>query len=334
MNSRDYEVIATLGPASRDETIWDGLLDAGVTGFRLNTSHLSLEELEEWLERIYTFFTEQNVLCPVILDLQGSKWRLGKFFPFYLTAGERVFLRHSQVSDQEKELPVPHHDFFRAAPLSSGEIILNDAKIVLQIERYDPDYIAAQVVQGGEISSNKGITFASTQFRQEDISQKDHEIFSKSRNLNFVRYAISYVRDAIEMSHYRHVFGPNVYLVAKLERQSAMEEAFQIAGIADELWVCRGDLGAELGIPAMAQAVHNISKNVFHFPKPVFMAGQVLELMKNETTPTRSEVCYLFDILMAGYHGVVLSDETAIGINAIHACKTAGMFRKSGDGGN
>ena len=40
-----YEIIATLGPSSNSEVIWRGMLASGVTAFRLNTSHLSLEQL-------------------------------------------------------------------------------------------------------------------------------------------------------------------------------------------------------------------------------------------------------------------------------------------------
>ena len=38
-----------------------------------------------------------------------------------------------------KELPVPHADFFRAAAVSDGTLFLNDAKVVLDVERSEPD---------------------------------------------------------------------------------------------------------------------------------------------------------------------------------------------------
>ena len=39
---RNYEIIATLGPASDVEAVWTSMLAAGVTAFRVNTSHLEL----------------------------------------------------------------------------------------------------------------------------------------------------------------------------------------------------------------------------------------------------------------------------------------------------
>ena len=73
----DYAIIATLGPGSADRSAWEGMLAAGVTGFRLNTSHLSLEQLQDWLERLDPFLSSLESRPHLVLDLQGSKWRLG-----------------------------------------------------------------------------------------------------------------------------------------------------------------------------------------------------------------------------------------------------------------
>jgi pyruvate kinase len=96
---------------------------------------------------------------------------------------------------------------------------------------------------------------------------------------------------------------------------------------SNELWVCRGDLGAELGLRDMAAAVQRFTQTVGDLPAPVLMAGQTLEHMTRQPTPTRSEVCYLYDTLLAGYRGVVLSDETAIGHYPVESCRAAALFR-------
>jgi pyruvate kinase len=117
-------------------------------------------------------------------------------------------------------------------------------------------------------------------------------------------------------------------LIAKLERRPAMAEVKEIAQAADALWICRGDLGAELGIAEMAVAVAEISSQVREYGRPVLMAGQVLEHMVEHLNPTRSEVCYLYETLQRGYAGVVLSDETAMGRYPLACCEVAAMFKK------
>ena len=118
-----------------------------------------------------------------------------------------------------------------------------------------------------------------------------------TRNLPHVRYAISYVKDAAEMENYRSLLGHSSFLIAKLERQSAINDAEKIASYANELWLCRGDLGAELGMNSLAEQVSLFGDNIPAITTPVLMAGQILEHMTEHATPTRSEICYLYDTL-------------------------------------
>ena len=323
----NYDIIATLGPASDDPSLWKAMLSTGVTAFRLNTSHLSLPQTLTWLERLENMFHTLGSSVPVVLDLQGSKWRLGKLPVANLKSGQQIELRHTASSDQSDVLPVPHQDFFLAAAASSGEIILNDAKLRLKIENISAETITATVTQGGELSAHKGITLAASEFRQEALNEKDQTILTQTQACSFVRYAISYIKDAAEMTAYRTALGPCPYLIAKLERPQAMQTAPQMTNAANELWVCRGDLGAELGLRALAETVSAFNGLVRQMPVPVIMAGQVLEHMTRQPDPTRSEICYLYEALQHGYAGVVLSDETAIGQYPLQSCQTAALFR-------
>jgi pyruvate kinase len=323
----DYQIIATLGPSSQDEATWQKMLSAGVTSFRLNTSHLSLEALQGWLERLAPFLSAQSTQPSLTLDLQGSKWRLGSFEPFTLRRGQRVELVFAVETNQPALLPVPHADFFHAAAISSAELALDDARIRLHVESFTADRLTARVVQGGRILPRKGITYRSSDYRQEQLSSKDRAILKLTRGTTRVRYAVSYPRDAGEMSRYRALCGTEAFLIAKLERQPALDDLFPIANLADELWLCRGDLGAELGLRRMAEEVSRITRLVSQCPKPVFLAGQVLEHMTRHPASTRSELCYLHDALAAGYAGLVLSDETAVGRYPIEACRLAALFR-------
>ncbi len=322
----NYDIVATLGPSSSSPAIWHDLLNAGATAFRLNTSHLSLTELQHWLDQLTPFLFSFEQAPPVILDLQGSKWRLGEFTLRTLQPGQHIDLVYAAAVDRPQALPVPHRDFFLAAAVSSAEMNLNDAKIKLAREAIEPDLIRARVVSGGEISAHKGITYAASTYRQEEMTEKDRAIFEITQGLPFVRYAISYLRDALEMRKYRDQFG-RAYLIAKLERPTALDEAPSIADVADEIWLCRGDLGAELGTRAMAEVAERFSGTLRQLPVPAVLAGQVLEHMTEHSAPTRSEICYLYEALQKGYRGCVLSDEVAIGRYPIESCRTAALFR-------
>ena len=327
-----YELIATLGPSSDSPSTWREMIAAGATAFRLNTSHLSLPGLHGWLEKLTPFLTGLETPLPLVLDLQGSKWRLGEFAPLELQTGQTVELDYGVTTDRLGALPVPHADFFRAAPQSDGQILLNDAKIELALEDSGPEQIRARVIRGGSILAHKGITFRSSDYRAENLSEKDQAILQQTWGIHpwgihQVRYAISYIKDAAEMNRYRELAGEALYLIAKLERGPAMADTARIARSANELWLCRGDLGAELGLKEMAEAAARFSEQIPGLPVPSIMAGQVLEHMSEHPTPTRSEVCYLHDTLARGCQGFVLSDETAIGKYPVESCRIAGMFK-------
>jgi pyruvate kinase len=323
----EYEIVATLGPASATESTWEGMRAAGATGFRLNTSHLTISGLREWIERLGPFLRRQEPRVPLILDLQGSKWRLGEFPEFGLAEGQRLSLVCAVTCERPDVLPVPHADFFRAAAGSSGEITLDDAKLRLHIESLGAEELTARVTMGGTVRPRKGITYTASTYRQESLNDRDHAVLRDTLHLVGVRYALSYVKDGVEMASYRAQIGRSAYAIAKLERQLAVVEAASIAASADELWLCRGDLGAELGPKGMAVASHRFSRGVADMTIPVLLAGQVFEHLTEHPTPTRSELCAVYDALAQGYRGVVLSDETAIGRDPVESCRVAALFR-------
>ncbi len=315
----NHQIIATLGPASAEPVLWQQMLAAGTSCFRLNTSHLSVVELDGWLERLAAFRAGGSANFGVTLDLQGSKWRVGQFPAFDLLAGQSIDLILASETGRADCLPVPHADFFGAAETSGGEIVLNDAKSRMVIEAVGADWLRARVVLGGRISAHKGVTFDRSDFRKETLNEKDRLIVGRTSGVEWVDYALSYVRDGQEMRAYRAALGSEARLVAKLERRPTLDDVEQVATQSAAVWLCRGDLGAELGLVGMAAAAHRFAAQVPHLPCPAFLAGQVLEHMTAHPTPTRAEICGIYDAIQAGYRGVVLSDETAIGVNPVQA---------------
>ncbi len=132
--------------------------------------------------------------------------------------------------------------------------------------------------------------------------------------------AFSFMFDGTEAAWLRHA-APGCGVVGKVERQEALDSLDDIAASVDAVWICRGDLGAQLGPAALARGVAALDP--VRVPVPVLMAGQVLEHLTRHAQPTRSEVCHLFDLVARGFAGIVLSDETAIGDDPVHAVATA-----------
>ena len=73
------KIVATLGPASSTKEKIKELFKAGVTMFRLNSSHGDVEMHKQNLAYIREIEEEEKTLIPVLLDLQGPKINQLKF---------------------------------------------------------------------------------------------------------------------------------------------------------------------------------------------------------------------------------------------------------------
>ena len=135
-----------------------------------------------------------------------------------------------------------------------------------------------------------------------------------------LRFAFSFMRDGREAEFVRHE-ARGVLVAGKVERAEAVAGYRALARRVDEVWICRGDLGAQVGAAAMAAFVARVRP--VRGGTPVLMAGQVLHGLVTGAEPSRSEVCHLYDLVERGYAGIVLSDETAIGRDPVGAVRCA-----------
>lgn len=111
-----------------------------------------------------------------------------------------------------------------------------------------------------------------------------------------------------------------IKILAKIENKRGMDNYDQILRIADGIIIDRGYLGAEVDLEVVVVAQKKMINQANQQGKPIFIANQILESMKTNIRPTRSEAAgnsYLIldvaNAVMDGADGLVLSAETAIG---------------------
>jgi pyruvate kinase len=308
-------VVFTLGPASESLQLITALYQKA-DRFRLNVSHLTLMELEVWLHKLSQLYKQQGHSLPVILDLQGAKMRIGKF-PACTLYAHKVTLFLGQQSDSSKHIPVPYASFFEV--LEPEDIIsLNDAKVKLEIIKVDKDHAEAKVLINGPLDSFKGINRAIHPIPFTQVFEKDEQAITVGLRYTFTQFAYSFILDGKEAACLRPLIA-NKHLIAKIERPEAMAHLTMIAKYFDELWFCRGDMGSQVGLNQLGRIQETFIQDANRLKKPKFLAGQVFEHMTHFPEPTRSEVVHLYDVIKAGFDGIVLSDETAIGAYPIQA---------------
>ncbi len=303
-----FQCVATLGPASF--ALISRLAAAGATSFRLNTSHMSLQQVDAAIRS-----ARDETDCPLILDLQGAKMRVGVFTDRLVDATETVTF----VLAGENGVPLPHPEIYEQTR-PGDTLSLDDDRLRFTVLSASSRRIEAKALSGGTLRPRKGINVVEHPVVLSDLPEYDRDLCDMASGIPRLSFAISFVSNGEELDWARRR-APGHRVIAKIERREASVQFESIARRADEVWICRGDLGAQLGVAAMACWIAECSPGVL--PCPVLMAGQVLEHLTEHATPTRSEVCHLQDLVARGYAGIVLSDETAIGSHPEVAVRTA-----------
>jgi pyruvate kinase len=264
-------------------------------------------------ERILT--VAPDATC--IVDLQGAKMRLGQITPVEVRGGDRI--RLSCHEHERSALYVPHPELIDQVEVGET-LVIDDGRLEAQVIERHPGILVVQVARDYIIRPRKGVNRSAHPIKLADLSENDRKTIAGCKHLAQVHYAISFVVDGSEATWVRTRV-PQAKLTLKVERHEAIENLPRLAEVADELWICRGDLGAQLGLTALGRAIASIDPKRHRIP--VCMAGQVLEHLTTHDEPTRSEICHLYDLLQRGYAGIVLSDETAIGRNPLGAARWA-----------
>ena len=305
------QIVATLGPASFAAP--EAFLAAGATALRLNASHMTAEALRLAVSRVRASLP----FTPVVVDLQGAKMRLGTF-------EARPVRRNDTVSfdlrgDGITALPLPHAELF--ASVSVGDTLsLDDDRLHLTITACRTTSLEARVAEAGHLRPRKGVNVLDHPVALDDLGEADRLVCDALAGLAGLEWAVSFMSDGREADWVRRMV-PGARVIGKVERAEALRNIEQIASRVDTLWICRGDLGAQVGMAELARFVSSFDPGATRVP--VLMAGQVLEHLTNHPEPTRSEVCHLYDLLARGYAGFVLSDETALGTDPVRAVATA-----------
>jgi len=228
--------------------------------------------------------------------------------------GERVVF---SLSEAPGAVPLPHPEVFSSA--TEGDTLSSDDdRLRFRVDAVQTDSLQATTLSAGVMRSRKGINVLEHPVVLSDISSHDLACIRVTGGLGGISFAFSFMMDGTEASWIRR-YAPCCEVIGKVERKEAVQNIHVVAASVDALWICRGDLGAQLGPAALARWVSTYEPREERCP--VLMAGQVMEHLTQHYEPTRAEVCHLFDLFSRGFAGFVLSDETAIGRDPVHAVR-------------
>ena len=313
------KIVATLGPACNSKTKLKNLIRAGVNVFRINFSHATYDEVDHYIDIINELNKELESNVAVLADLQGPKIRLRDMHSnVSIKKGEIISFdcKNHFIGDKSKA-SISYPDF--AKDVKKGDkVLVDDGKLIFEVLSTDKKSIVKlKNIQGGIISSRKGINLPNTKISTPSLTEKDKKdlFFAISKEVDWV--ALSFVRNARDMQNLREIIekksDEKIPIIAKIEKPEAIDSIEEIIQNSDGIMVARGDLGIE--IPS--EEVPLLQKKIVYLAKkhriPVIIATQMMESMIFSLKPSRAEVNDVANSVMDGADAVMLSAETSVG---------------------
>jgi pyruvate kinase len=312
--SRKTKIVATLGPASHTQEHIRTLFIAGVDVFRINMSHTNHANLTTLVNTVRAVEADVGRPIAVLVDLQGPKLRLGKLEggEKRLETGKSVTLVRAETVSDSEQLPIPHAEIFAALKPGSN-LLIDDGKVRLLVERVTDSRIDAQVLQGGVVKNHKGVNLPDTLLPIPAMTPKDRSDLDYALSLNIDWLALSFVQRPDDVAELRKAAAGRAGVMTKLEKPAAFHALDEIMNLSDSVMVARGDLGVELPLEAVPGRQKQIIQAARQAGKPVVVATQMLESMIHSAVPTRAEVSDVANAVFEGADAVMLSAETASG---------------------
>ncbi|MBM3429501.1 MAG: pyruvate kinase [Bacteroidetes bacterium] len=320
------KIVATLGPSSSSKEVLRDMILAGLNVCRINFSHGSYDDHAAVVKTIRELNEELNTTVAILADLQGPKIRTNEMEEgTVLEVGAEVIIQVEKIIGNSNRFSINYPLLPKEA--KSGErILLDDGKLVLEVKSSNgTSELTCSVIQGGILSSKKGVNFPNTKISLPSLTEKDQLDleFALEQDVDWV--GLSFVRsarDIIELKHRISSRGHHAKVIAKIEKPEALENIDDIISETDGIMVARGDLGVEIpyqNVPLIQKML--IEKGIRH-AKPVIVATQMMETMISSMTPTRAEVNDVANAVLDGTDAVMLSGETSVGKYPVEVIKT------------
>ena len=320
---RSTSIVATIGPASKEPSVLEAMIAAGMDVARLNFAHGTPELHAETAADIRAASERVGREVAILGDLPGPKLRIGPVAGGVaeLPRDSRVVLTQEEIEGTSERLPVAWKGFPEL--VDEGDVLyLADGAVRLRVDAVDGGDVQARVEVGGSVASRQGLNLPNVTVALPAVSEDDLALMDAGLRMGLDYFALSFVRRREDLDPVREHLaerGVEVPLIAKIEKPQAAANGEEIIDSADGIMIARGDLGIELPIEEVPLVQKRLLGVAGRRAKPTITATQMLESMVHSTRPTRAEVADVANAIFDGTDAVMLSQETAVGRHPVLA---------------
>ena len=232
-----------------------------------------------------------------------------------LVPGQEFIFTTRDVPGSTEETNLPYPELVRQAKLNK-RLYVDDGQLEFRVKSATKTDIITKVIIGGALGANKGVNMPGIKMSLPSVTDEDIEYlkYGLANGVDWV--AASFIRSAKDLKPVRQTIedsGKSALLIAKIEKNEAVEDIDDIIEAADGIMIARGDLGVEIPIEKVPGVQKVIIRKCNDAGKPVITATQMLDSMIRNRRPTRAEVTDVANAIFDGTDAIMLSGETAMG---------------------
>ena len=309
------KLIATIGPGCNNTKTLQSLVKLGVSCFRINLSHGTMDEKEKSFELIRSLDYRYGLRPTILADLSGPKIRVRRLDrEINLKKGDSIIISSNKKGSNIVQVS-KGVEFEKVT--SGAKILIDDGRVSLEVKkRLSSTTLDCVCLSGGKIEDRKGVNFPGVELNVPVMTKQDNLdlMLSLSNKADWI--ALSFVRSP---SDYRLIkekitsAGYSTPVMAKIEKWEAVKNLEGIIESFDAVMVARGDLGVEMPIEKVPLIQKDVIEKAGHVGKPVVIATQILDSMIDRPVPTRAEVSDIANAILDGADALMVTGETAVG---------------------
>ena len=333
------DIFGTLGPSCKDEKVLTEMFRAGMTGMRLNLSHVMLRDNKDLLNTVKKAATTAQVEPKLLIDLQGPELRIGDLVtPIQLneddilsiisnknvlsieTASEMMKLEELTC---ENQITVDHRVFEN---IEEGDsILLDDGKIHAIVSNKNEQCAELSIKRGGTLSGRKSILIEGKAVQLPTLTKDDVTNIEEAVKLGITGVMQPFVRNKADLRTLRDTLdaagGKDIKIYAKIENLDGVRMLSELIDECDEIVIARGDLGNAVPLWELPAIQKHIAKECKVRGRRFMVVTQMLASMEHSPIPTRAEVSDIYNAVQDGAASVMVTGETAIGDYPVDAIR-------------
>lgn len=311
------KIICTIGPSSSSREVMEQMILAGMDVARLNFSHGDFTSHATAIKDLRAAAQAVGRRVAIMADFPGPKIRVGKIAnePIHLKSGGIFTLTTDEILGDANRVSVTF-DSLPQTVKPTDILFLNDGLIQLEVTAVRGKEVICKVIVGGELRSRKGLNLPGIDLGISAFTDHDYNCMKFALENGVDAVSQSFVNKADDIKAVRSAannLGYHPFIIAKIERSSALDNINEIIEAADGIMIARGDLGVEVPIERIAIIQKWLIRLANMYAKPVITATQMLESMTENSRPTRAEATDVANAILDGTDCVMLSEESAMG---------------------